>query len=642
MLSTVQLYIYSILGMASFVSGIVLLLAYWRIKGLREAPGILVLWQCFAQTVLDVHWAYVAINYWAIGEEPSEIVCEINGLVCIYFYFLTLSYNSCLSTEVLLKIKNPVNCGYKKRSSIYHALCHFISTGIMMTMAVSNTAGHSFIGTCFVKESTWAEYLMAVPLATFYPFSFTVIVIAFWTIYKTEVQLLKRFLLKHVFFLVVFMVFFMPFSLSIFMRELESGSLEALRVFSYIMGSASGLAINSVRLSDRAFKKYVARRLGSQGRSFTRGISMAENLISRNDSIYESSYTELFNSMQHKVVMSSLLGLEVVFRGTETAEFMELEIVPPWNSDYYTKQTCVLSMNTEDLSELNQETKEFMAKSRIKVTERAPLVFKHIRLLENITHEELSNSFSLMKNLGSILNNIGNKGGRSSAFFYHTFDNKLIVKTISKEEESVLLKYLLPSYHKHLYLCRSSLLSRIIGLFQVEISGSTTISLLVMKNIFEKPLDLVFDLKGSRIARQSIHHEDCTQLVNDRVYKDLDFLKYQKTLNLSYQDSLKLKRIVNDDVNLLASLNIMDYSLLVGFASSHCNSSFYFQGASDSPKGYYIGIIDFLQTYNTLKKVESFGKSIVRPGKKSQISVINSADYASRFLKFIVSILPSN
>jgi len=53
------------LGFSSFLSGLALLLRYWRTRALRKPPGMLVLWQCLAQTLLDLLWTLSSLLQWA-------------------------------------------------------------------------------------------------------------------------------------------------------------------------------------------------------------------------------------------------------------------------------------------------------------------------------------------------------------------------------------------------------------------------------------------------------------------------------------------------------------------------------------------------------------------------------------------------
>lgn len=53
------------LGLSSFLSGLILLTRYWWTKTLRKPPGMLVLWQCLAQTLLDLLWTLPTLVQWA-------------------------------------------------------------------------------------------------------------------------------------------------------------------------------------------------------------------------------------------------------------------------------------------------------------------------------------------------------------------------------------------------------------------------------------------------------------------------------------------------------------------------------------------------------------------------------------------------
>ena len=48
---------YFLLAPLSVVAGAVLIGLYGGVRELRRKPGWLVLWQCIAQTLLDLHWS---------------------------------------------------------------------------------------------------------------------------------------------------------------------------------------------------------------------------------------------------------------------------------------------------------------------------------------------------------------------------------------------------------------------------------------------------------------------------------------------------------------------------------------------------------------------------------------------------------
>ena len=114
-------------------------------------------------------------------------------------------------------------------------------------------------------------------------------------------------------------------------------------------------------------------------------------------------------------------------------------------------------------------------------------------------------------------------------------------------------------------------------------------------------------------------------------------------MNLSIEDIEKINQIIRKDTNFLASLNIMDYSILLGIESKvQVNTEFENRTCGEqqrklsvrttaelarfkrhrftSPDGlatYHISIIDFLQMWNFGKKSEQFAKvHFLRANKK--------------------------
>lgn len=379
------------------------------------------------------------------------------------------------------------------------------------------------------------------------------------------------------------------------------------------------------------------------------GTSLADIRLS---SVYETTYTHIFKSVFADAVLSSLVSVCLIFSkiGHET-DSMAPEIESKMSVDFYS-QTYEFEMTSDDLRRIElEETLVNYCKINIvmrfhcSIIEYAPLVFRHLRVLEGINDHDLIMSFHPLLNIPMIQSNTGNKGGRSSAFFYFTHDKKFIIKTITKEEHKVLLRVLLQNYHHHIATHPDSLIARLLGFFSIKFQN-THLRLIIMANIFPSiNIKAIFDMKGSRLDRQSIHDEHAnslSDLKNDKVYKDLDFLRTQKNLYLTYNDNLMLKRRVHEDSQLFSKLNIMDYSLLVAIGTAPEIKSRHFLKASekDNENAYVIGIIDYLQTYNNMKKIETISKGLIKPGiNKQDISSINSDDYAKRFLRFLNSII---
>jgi hypothetical protein len=257
----------------------------------------------------------------------------------------------------------------------------------------------------------------------------------------------------------------------------------------------------------------------------------------------------------------------------------------------------------------------------------------------------LYSSFDPLRNLPFMKENSGNKGGRSDAFFFITYDRRFIVKTVTFSEQKNLVKNILSAYHEHIYGFSESLLARIYGCFTVCCEGSIY-RLIIMKNIFPTHQNSfsIFDLKGSTAGRRELFQESINSLSGlqqGKVYKDLDFVQVKQSIYLPYEDQLRLKRTLQKDVELLTTLNIVDYSLLTGVfkEGTFSHPGKHFRGIErDEGLVFVLGIIDFLQHYTTFKRLETFFKTLGKR-KKDEISVINPRAYGGRFMRFVSSIL---
>jgi hypothetical protein len=83
-----------------------------------------------------------------------------------------------------------------------------------------------------------------------------------------------------------------------------------------------------------------------------------------------------------------------------------------------------------------------------------------------------------------------------------------------------------------------------------------------MSSVFdtEKPIHLIYDLKGSTVGRVTSDN-DCK---NGAVQKDLNLQQSGSKFMLGSNISKHLAKTLKSDARFLARLNIMDYSLLVG------------------------------------------------------------------------------
>ena len=195
--------------------------------------------------------------------------------------------------------------------------------------------------------------------------------------------------------------------------------------------------------------------------------------------------------------------------------------------------------------------------------EFAPKIFSYLRRIDNVDENELIFSFLPMNNTQGIKES----EGRSGNFFINTDDKQFILKTISFEDVELIRSLLLEKMANHFKTHSDSIIGRIYGLYKLKIKtgifSEDEIYFILMKNVFGTFYDNVlckYDLKGSALNRKV---ELDAEKIDQEVMKDINFLEIEGGLMLNDETTKKLMTVSANDVTFLASLGIMDYSLLV-------------------------------------------------------------------------------
>ncbi|MEQ2219356.1 Phosphatidylinositol 4-phosphate 5-kinase type-1 gamma, partial [Xenoophorus captivus] len=230
-----------------------------------------------------------------------------------------------------------------------------------------------------------------------------------------------------------------------------------------------------------------------------------------------------------------------------------------------------------------------------------------------------------------------------------------------------------------------TLLPKFFGLYCVQCGGKN-IRIIVMNNILPRSvrMHLKFDLKGSTYKRQASKNE---REKSKPTFKDLDFLSdVPEGLTMDQETFNALVKTLQRDCLVLESFKIMDYSLLLGIHNKSLAEKE--QQSQDSPSGggdekkptgqralystamesiqggstcrdtlehddtmggipavgskgesllLFIGIIDILQSYRLIKKLEHSWKSLIHDG--DTVSVHRPSFYAERFFKFCSTVV---
>ncbi|XP_051852486.1 putative PIP5K1A and PSMD4-like protein [Antechinus flavipes] len=303
----------------------------------------------------------------------------------------------------------------------------------------------------------------------------------------------------------------------------------------------------------------------------------------------------------------------------------------------------------------------------------APVAFRYFRELFGIRPDDYLYSLC-SEPLIELCNS-----GASGSLFYVSSDDEFIIKTVQHKEAEFLQK-LLPGYYMNLNQNPRTLLPKFYGLYCVQ-AGGKNIRIVVMNNLLPRSVKMhvKYDLKGSTYKRRASQKE------REKVfptYKDLDFLQDMPDgLFLDADMYNALCKTLQRDCLVLQSFKIMDYSLLVAIHNmEHAQrervptemgsgndtrkpapQKALYSTAMESIQGearrggtmetedqmggiparnnkgdrllLYIGIIDILQSYRFMKKLEHSWKALVHDG--DTVSVHRPGFYAERFHRFM-------
>ncbi|KAJ6771887.1 1-PHOSPHATIDYLINOSITOL-3-PHOSPHATE 5-KINASE FAB1C-RELATED [Salix koriyanagi] len=223
------------------------------------------------------------------------------------------------------------------------------------------------------------------------------------------------------------------------------------------------------------------------------------------------------------------------------------------------------------------------------------------------------------------------QGGKSNVYFAKSLDERFIIKQIKKTELESFEEFA-PGYFKYLTDSLNSgsptCLAKILGIYQVTIKylrggKETKMDLMVMENLFfNRNIERVYDLKGSSRSR---YNPDTSG--SNKVLLDTNLVETLRTepIFLGSKAKRSLERAIWNDTSFLASVDVMDYSLLVG--------------VDHERKELVLGIIDFMRQYTWDKHLETWVKTsgILGGPKNASPTIVSPKQYKKRFRKAMTS-----
>ena len=615
---------YGLLAPISTISEFLLIWCFFRVSMLRKHPGMLIYWQCIFQTILDLHW-FSGIP--GVNSAIQGFPCKLIGAVAASCFYICWNYNLALSYEIYQKIRKPYIVSYYSRRVIYHVLSLGLAIPVFLILILDNREGDSIMGTCLVEKNSWYEFIFFPPLVVHLPLCLAVVTYSLKVLWKRK---LENHILFHAYVVLAYTLSWGPIAITHIISYPSGDVPSGLLGFVVIVGGSSGFFIFLARiLEPNLLSRMKEALICNKNRTNYRLIVRSQTSFAeaRQSLVTESSspgsgYNTLFDSLNTEVIVNMLIGLSYLFENRKLPNNLR-------NRDENFKWDFEVEVDRV---------------VNFTLVEYSGLGFEELRKKEKVSNNELLSAFNIEQNLSGLEERNINPGGRGNAFFYYTANSHFIVKTLTDKELKRFIK-LLPKYFSRVLDSDNSLIARAFGVFSIKVDYHSPYNIMLVENVFANCKNpLIFDLKGSKIDRRSTStfYKTYTEMPKSRVYKDIDFRINIQSLNLSPFQCEEIVKSLYYDTLILEEVEIMDYSLLIGIVQTkehkHFHSVKKYKFASEG-KTYYLALIDYLQKYDTMKKVENKFKSMKNRMSSENLSSIPPKPYRERFLSFVKEVI---
>ena len=141
-----------------------------------------------------------------------------------------------------------------------------------------------------------------------------------------------------------------------------------------------------------------------------------------------------------------------------------------------------------------------------------------------------------------------------------------MLKTMKQAEFDILFddgKFLF-DYFKHIQQYPDSLLSKILGVYQVRIKKQSPIYFFITENLIGADyhkISSIYDLKGATFDRRTdLGRSDDESAL--KVLKDVNFVEAGEDMEIEVEHRRRILEMIEVDTKLLAKHGLIDYSML--------------------------------------------------------------------------------
>lgn len=697
------------LGSVTFLSTSFIILTFIRYKEARAPPGDLILGISIAEFVLTIHWMVSAARFLTYPDEPpksNSSFCKANAVISMIAGAYEFLYNCSFCLFVTWKIRSVLKGGTLRRD-VFHIVCFLICLCLMIGLAFESDLGKNLFGTCSVKAISKFPLIGPLLLVIY-------VVLAFATIYyfKKNVPNDERFKEYREGFLNYYYKYVKACSIIWSVLAVcniaavancfsSKGGIAGLNVFltlGNICKLFTPLVLSFLRYQDPFLKNKVNRFFKRiKHWALRRNTSINnENFISEEEknkealeqpdkptdqqlefvinkplekSPFDSAslndekeiwFDTVRNDMKVQLTYTMLSGILLNYKNVRGA--LQLSKTPEHQN--FAKEVRY-GINNEMLRHYLPKAMDLLESMNfnalpMNMTVYAPEAFEEL-IERDGDMIDLDVSLDLERNFEQIQKASGADGGKGGEFFFFSFDNRVILKTLTNTDLTQL-RSILRDYYRYFEKNKDSMIAKIYGVYTFERKDvkDQSITIMLMRNIAAVPRKYVlrsYDLKGSTFDREVLKNKPDAEL-NKVTLKDLDFLKLEKQIFIEEKFKKVLHKILEKDSEFFRDRKLIDYSLIVfkidkrryfeDLEKEGEKSSEFFlnkrellslKNPFDAGIYYHLGIIDYLQPYNIQKYVEKISKKVINADLGLNTSSQDPKTYHERFCKFIKKIL---
>ena len=658
--------------------------------------------------IQSIYWISSAFSFQSADDIKNHSSnCSLLSIIYIFivnFEFLLMNF---LLSNFRRISSNPIDGIFKPFNNIlkYILISFVFGLGVAIFSYFSGTVGRSPFITCFLNTEQHF-------VANFIIISFPVILILV-IIYQILYDLCKNKLfisdktvrslyIKNSLYVLISCLLYLPMIILMFLSLFKYSDADRTRFYYKefnnsvtILTSSIPLIVNLIRIIEgftelKCCKKIIQKNPYSKFQK-TKTLKNSLNKSLTNNLSAEEQFSWLESHSIEYFIRDIFIGISTALQKSNEKYGKVSQIIPS-----YTHQVDQYSIDFENFS-LNDNTVKNSDYLDIKIQDFAPKCFNYLRNLEQIDIDEMVDQFLPKNNKKGIKES----QGKSGSFFISTDDSKYLIKTLKVEEFDIIKNNFLYKYCKYLAQNPKSLLSRLYGMYNLNVNqGSDNILIIVMRNVigdFQDNVIAKFDLKGSSFKRKSKFD---VEKIGDKTMKDNNFDEIEHKIFLGKESSDKLRSLCKKDSEFLRDMELMDYSLFLvkislskeeakdifgeniiddqiaasndilldgkmnndintdninneiikknysvkGLGKLHDINYFkpYLYPSINPGTAYILSIIDYLQLFNFFKYIESELKTKFRKNGKQIISCVDPQTYSDRFINYIINITDLN